>query len=238
MKVFAMIPARSGSKGLPHKNIKLAGGVPLIGHAVSFAKKLGVDRVVVATDSEEYIRVAAPFYDGLFWHHESGHAASDTSMEEVLIGDYVDQCHEVPDIWVWLKPTSPFRRIADVKCGIAELANNPYVDSVRLVSEADARLQYVDELGWLSWMGLCAYFGRSKMRRTDVKQVYKPFNLEIFRHAWWQQCPKLFMGTRIRPIVCPKITGIDIDGQDDLDLVDLIMSANPRPEWLDPYVHV
>lgn len=238
MKVFAMIPARAGSKGLPGKNVAKVGGHPLIGYAAAFASKLGVDRIVVSTDSEDYVKAAHPYCLQVYWHNRHWYASSDTAMEEDIIKDYVDQGNEVPDIWVWLKPTSPFRRVEDVQEGINQLKFYPYIDSVRLVSEADARLQKIGDLGWLEWLPIAATAGRSKMRRNEVPQVFKPFNLEIFRHSVWKGCKHLFMGHRIQPVFCSKITGLDIDVQEDLDLVDLILSVNPRPEWLKPYVHI
>ena len=52
--VIAIIPARSGSKGVPGKNIALLGGYPLIAYSIAAAKLSGIDRVLVSTDSEEY----------------------------------------------------------------------------------------------------------------------------------------------------------------------------------------
>lgn len=236
--VFAMIPARAGSKGLPNKNVAEIGGHPLVAHAAAFADKLDVDRVIISTDSEAYARAAHAQCMRLFWHNRGAGASSDTAMEEDIIADYVDQGNDVPDIWVWLKPTSPFRSIDDVQNGIRTLVEYKYVDSVRLVTEADARLQVINELGWLEWISLAAAFGRSKMRRTEVPKVYKPFNLEIFRHRVWRRHPALFMGTNIHPVPCAKITGLDIDGQEDLDLVRALVELTPRPDWLKPYVHL
>jgi len=38
MNILAIIPARSGSKSLPHKNIKLLNGKPLLAHSIDYAK--------------------------------------------------------------------------------------------------------------------------------------------------------------------------------------------------------
>lgn len=52
-KVLAIIPARSGSKGLKDKNIKELNGKPLIGYSIEAAKGSGIfDTVHVSTDSE------------------------------------------------------------------------------------------------------------------------------------------------------------------------------------------
>ena len=55
MKCVALIPARSGSKRVPDKNIKLLEGHPLIAYAIQAAINSGVfDAIVCATDSQEY----------------------------------------------------------------------------------------------------------------------------------------------------------------------------------------
>ena len=61
-EVYAIIPARSGSKGVPNKNIMVLGGYPLIAYSIVVAKKCStIDRVIVSTDSEEYARIALKY---------------------------------------------------------------------------------------------------------------------------------------------------------------------------------
>src|SRR5215469_10374181 len=56
---IAIIPARGGSKGLPGKNLRPLGGLPLIAHSVRFAQICpGIDRCVVSTDSDEIASAA------------------------------------------------------------------------------------------------------------------------------------------------------------------------------------
>ena len=58
MKRLAIIPARSGSKGLRDKNIKLLAGIPLVGYTIKAALDSNVfDIVMVSTDSEEYAKL-------------------------------------------------------------------------------------------------------------------------------------------------------------------------------------
>ena len=61
-EVYAIIPARSGSKGVPNKNIMNLGGYPLIAYSIAVAKKCStIDRVIVSTDSEEYASIALKY---------------------------------------------------------------------------------------------------------------------------------------------------------------------------------
>ena len=59
MKIIALIPARSGSKGIPHKNIKLYKNKPLLVHSIDIAKESKyISDIYVTTDSEEYSNIA------------------------------------------------------------------------------------------------------------------------------------------------------------------------------------
>lgn len=62
MKKIAIIPARGGSKRIPHKNIKDFFGKPIIAYAIEAALKSGLyDEVMVSTDSEEIAEVAREY---------------------------------------------------------------------------------------------------------------------------------------------------------------------------------
>ena len=58
MKILYIIPARGGSKGIPHKNIKLLNGKPLIYYTIDVARQLTTDdHICVSTDDDEIIEV-------------------------------------------------------------------------------------------------------------------------------------------------------------------------------------
>ena len=58
-KSVAFIPARSGSKRVPNKNIKLLGGHPMLAYTIQAAVDSGIfDAVICATDSEQYADIA------------------------------------------------------------------------------------------------------------------------------------------------------------------------------------
>ena len=62
MKNLAIIPARSGSKGIKDKNIKLFKGKPLLAYSIEAALKAHVfDEIMVSTDNENYAQIAKKF---------------------------------------------------------------------------------------------------------------------------------------------------------------------------------
>ena len=81
MKNLAIIPARSGSKGLKDKNIKLLDGKPLIAYTIEAALKSGeFDEVMVSTDDEEFAKVAKQYGASVpFMRTESPRSESETS---------------------------------------------------------------------------------------------------------------------------------------------------------------
>ncbi len=118
MKNIAIIPARSGSKGLPDKNIKDLCGKPLMAYSIEAASKSNeFDEVMVSTDSSDYARIArewgasVPF---LRSEYTSGDSASSWSMVEEVLYNYAKQGLEY-DSFCLLQPTSPLRTADDIK---------------------------------------------------------------------------------------------------------------------------
>ena len=137
MKTLAIIPARSGSKSLPNKNIRPIAGKPLLAWSIEHAKnsKL-IDRVLVSTDSELYRHIAldygaeAPFL-------RPSEFAQDHSMDfevfkHALNWLKVNESYE-PDLTVHLWPTNPIRSSQLVDKVIQKLIDSPNADSVRTI---------------------------------------------------------------------------------------------------------
>lgn len=120
MKNLAIIPARSGSKGVIDKNIKLLGGKPLLAYTIEAAVKSGVfDRIMVSTDAEKYAAVARE-YGAEVPFLRSAENSSDTastwdSVKEVLNG--YERSGEKFDSVCVLQPTSPLRSDQDIVNG-------------------------------------------------------------------------------------------------------------------------
>lgn len=239
MQIYALIPARAGSKAIPNKNIRPIAGHPLLAYTIAFAKKISFDRVIVSTDSAQYRDIALE-YGAECPYLRGPHAASDTAMEEDILSDLASNLPTLgipmPDIWVRLKPTSPFRTIKSVNKAIALLKNDD-IDSVRIISESEGRLHVISTNGFLEPMSPNWDPKRSVMRRSEFPAAYKPFNLDVFRHTGWLARGSNYMGSRVKPIIEAKITGIDIDDEADFNLADALISLRPRPAFLRDFIH-
>ncbi len=118
MKNIAIIPARSGSKGLPDKNIKNLCGKPLIAYSIEAALQSGqFAEVMVSTDSEKYAEIARKFGASVPFLR-SATTASDTAtswdMVDEVLGCYKNLGKEY-DSFCLLQPTSPLRTKEDIQ---------------------------------------------------------------------------------------------------------------------------
>lgn len=111
-KVYALIPARAGSKGVKNKNIRNIGGKTLLEWSIQAAlKSQNISRVIVSTDSAEYANIAikngaeVPFL-------RPAAIASDTATDYEVFDHFLshsmEKC-EMPSVIVHLRPTTPFR---------------------------------------------------------------------------------------------------------------------------------
>ena len=131
-RIFALIPARGGSKGIPRKNIKRLGGVPLIAYTIAAARRAShVERVVVSTDDPEIAEVARKYgADVPFVRPEP--ESTDTASSMCVVKHAVAfwrACGDLPDIVAWLPPTAPLRR-GEALDGALELLLRSECDSV------------------------------------------------------------------------------------------------------------
>ena len=221
--IYAIVPARSGSKGLPNKNIKVMHGYPLIKYSIDFAKSLDcIDRVFCSTDSEEYKEIAVrcgaevPFL-------RSPSAAIDTAMEPEILIDlrqkFIEWGIDEPDLLVWLRPTFVFRSKSDVLKCINMLKERPEITSARTVCETESRIYEIKN------QRVIPKFednGASMIRRQDVGIGYKVFSTDVIRFKG-NDFNDDFLGRNVGAVVTNKLCGLDIDDEFDFQLVKSIL---------------
>lgn len=230
--VVAIIPARSGSKGLPGKNLRRVGGLPLIAHAILLARSSReVERCVVSTDSEAIAEVARRYGAEVPFLRPAELAQDDTPGEEPVIHAVcwlAEHDHYCPGYVLLLQPTSPLRALEDITAAI-HLARCKRADGV--VSVACAKPHPY-------WTKVVADDGRVKSflhangagltRRQALPPVYA-VNGAIYlakrqvlleRRTWYTD--------KTYAYVMPPERSLDIDSAWDLHLADLVLRAAKR----------
>lgn len=117
MNILAIIPARSGSKGLKDKNIKDLNGKPLMAYSIEAALKSGIFSTVhVSTDSEKYAEIGRE-YGADVPFLRSGENSTDKAGSFDAVLEVVEKYKELGhnfDTVMLLQPTSPLRNFEDI----------------------------------------------------------------------------------------------------------------------------
>jgi len=131
---MAFIPARSGSRRIPGKNIRDFCGKPLLAWAVQLAVSTGAfDEIVVSSDSDHYLGVASD-HGATALIQRPSHIATSISPDIQWVRHTVASL-PMFDMFCILRPTNPFRTVQMVREALAMLRDNPDADSIRAVQQ-------------------------------------------------------------------------------------------------------
>ncbi len=127
MDVVAIIPARGGSKGLPHKNVRPLLGEPLIAHTIRQSlNSQRVSRTIVSTDDEEIATISIQY--GAEVIERPTEISGDSASSEKALRHVLDELQNsesfAPDLVVFLQCTSPVRRRHDIDRAIKSLIDS------------------------------------------------------------------------------------------------------------------
>lgn len=226
MKNLAIIPARSGSKGLPNKNIKLLAGKPLMAYSIEAALASDMfDTVMVSTDSEEYAEIAREYGAEVpFLRSEktsSDTASSWDAVEEVLI-EYRKLGHEF-DSFMLLQPTSPLRSSQDICNAFVEMKEKNANSIISLCEVDHSPLQCNVLPKDLSLDTFIRDEAKGK-RRQDLPLYYR-FNGAIYlaKVPFFMDDHDIYR-ERCFAYVMDKINSVDIDGELDFIIASVILN--------------
>jgi CMP-N,N'-diacetyllegionaminic acid synthase len=138
--LVALIPARSGSKRVPDKNIRPLAGHPVLAYTIAAALQSGIfGAVVVSTDSERYATIAR-HYGAEVPFLRPGELAGDQSpdiewVEHALRS--LEAAGRAFDCFSILRPTSPFRQPETLRRAWSEFLAEVGVDSLRAVEKCE-----------------------------------------------------------------------------------------------------
>lgn len=174
MKSLVIIPARGGSKGIPHKNIKQLAGKPLIYYTIDVARQIvSDDDICVSTDDQEIIKCVEEYGLKVPFVRPAELATDNAGTYEVLLHalGFYEKLGKEYDTIILLQNTSPFRTIGHVKDALKLYSDD--VDMVVSVKECPANPYYcVFEEDRNGYLHVCKGDGNI-FRRQDAPKVYE-----------------------------------------------------------------
>jgi len=214
MKRIAYIPARSGSKGIPKKNIRPLCGKPLMGWMIEAALKTGLfDRVMVSTDTEEFAEVARSCGAWVPFLRDPAVAKDTTSSIETVCSDkaQLEQLGDTFDVFCLLQPTSPLCRPEHISGAMALYERmHAGVVSVMRTQSRPALLRTLDAEG----RATPVINLQGNHRRQDEPKFYE-LNGAIYINSWEEITPELRFGYNPFGFEMDAVSSIDIDTLDD-----------------------
>ena len=229
--IIALIPARSGSKGLTDKNVKMLNGHPLLAYSVRAAcLTKGIDRVIVSTDSEEYASIAKKYgADVPFLRPKE--ISQDHSTDLVFINHALGWFDKyegfIPRLIVHLRPTAPLRQPEMIERAIKAIESDKTATALRSIHEMSESAYKWFEVDGEYLACLCTQsrdievnsFGRQFYTKT-----YEPnASVDILKTDFIMKNQKIH-GDRVLAFHSPRV--IDINNEEDFDMAGFQFMRN------------
>jgi len=221
--LIAIVPARSGSKGLPGKNVKLLLGKPMIAYTIEAARQAEyVDEIIISTDDQNIADVAVEYGATCPFLRPAELAADDSRAIDTYMYT-IDRLngergYQIKD-FVVLQATSPLRSGDDIDNAISTFrAHN--ADSVISYVEAPHPVywhKYIDENGRFENI-----FDDQLSNRQQYRKSYYPNGaIYVFKYALLES--KSYYSDRSYAYVMPRQRSVDVDTIEDFDYAEFLL---------------
>jgi len=224
MRTLVVIPARSGSKGLPDKNIKVLNGKPLIHYSIEVAQQIfSNEDICISTDSDEYIKIAQQRGLNVPFVRPENLSTDKATTQDVLLHslDFYEKKGVFYDYILLLQPTSPFREKKHLEDILME--NNEGCDMIVSVKETDSNPYYVlleeNEEGYLKKLMKGKF-----TRRQDCPKVYEYNGSMYLINTKSLKNTLISNFKKIRKYEMHSKYSIDIDNQLDFDFAEFLIN--------------
>jgi CMP-N,N'-diacetyllegionaminic acid synthase len=232
-KIVALIPARSGSKGVPHKNIRNLGGLHLIEWSILACKASNlIDRIIVSTDSEEYAGISrnsgaeTPFLRPT--EISNDHSTDYDFIKHAL--DWLKANDTPPDYIVHIRPTTPFRDPELIDQAINIFSKDSKATALRSVhpmSESAYKTFEITHEGQLKRIFSenteidSANNARQEFPATFIANGY----VDVLSTTFIEK-NNLIHGNHVLPFITPPTR--EVDTEEDFSMLELELIKNPN----------
>tara|TARA_B100000315_G_C14546293_1_gene573391 strand:- start:1062 stop:1799 length:738 start_codon:yes stop_codon:yes gene_type:complete len=229
--VLGVILARSGSKGIPKKNIYSLNGHPLISYTISACLKSGIFyKLIVSTDSEEISNIAKNYGANVPFIRPNKYAGDDVPSNTTL-KHAVEESEKIYDVtfdYVIETPcVAPFRDHDDINQAFNKLINSGS-DSVISVTKMEdkhpVRMKRIVNDQLIDFSTEFPEGESGKFRRQNLEPCYirNGAIYSMTRNTIVEKCSR--WGKIIRPYIMPEFKSINIDTPLDLKLAEILIN--------------
>ncbi len=228
MKRIAIIPARSGSKGLKNKNILPICDKPMLAYSIEAATQSGLfERVILSTDSEEYGQIATAYGAEVILRGER--VSNDSASTFMVLEDLFNRIDLDFDYFMLLQPTSPMRNAQHVKeaCALfdARIGEFDFMASIQKAHHPAVLVRPVEEDRSLKHFDI----DYSNYRRQAFADYSPNGAIYIAKPQQYLQ-QKHFYGKASLGYEMNPIDSADVDNAVDYELVCLLMAKRLKGE--------
>jgi CMP-N-acetylneuraminic acid synthetase len=228
MNVFALVTARSGSKGIPDKNLKEIGNHSLLEWSIkSVLKSSQITKVFLSTDSAEYAKLGESFGATVPFLRPA-ELASDTSIDLDVFEHFLTEIIEIPQAIVHIRPTTPLRNpqiISDAVIKFIELKGKiTSLRSVHEMSESAYKTFEVSDQGLLKSIASVSDGEKANLPRQAFPKTYQANGyVDVLNPEFIIKEHKLH-GDKIFAFKTPVVT--EVDSLSDLEYLNWEVQQN------------
>ena len=234
LKIVSIIPARSGSKGVPGKNLKNLGEVPLIAWSIICSNKSNkIERTIVSTNSTEYQVISKNWgADVPFLRPDDISQDNSTDLDFVLHAlNFLKDNEGIPDLLIHLRPTTPFRdpSVIDsaIEFAIENYENMTALRSVHEMSESAYKTFEIDQKGNLvTTFTNKKALDQSNMNRQTFPSTYLAngyVDVLLPRHIL--ETGELH-GSKVKPFLTDN--ALEVDTEEDFKALEMQLKMLPK----------
>jgi N-acylneuraminate cytidylyltransferase len=233
LKIISVIPARSGSKGVPNKNIKELSGKPLIAYSIMASQKASlIDRTIVSTDSDNYAFLAKEYGAEIPFlrpSEYSGDKSTDYDFVKHLLDWLADNENTLPEYIVHLRPTTPFRNPDVLDDAIKKFIINEKATSLRSAHKMTESAYKQFELDDKYFKTICTGsfdLDDANNSRQSFPETYAPNGYVDILKTTHILSKKLLHGNRVMGYITDYTT--EVDTEEDFEFLEWQINNNNK----------